>query len=167
MVKRPRGSAVLVSPCWRPGIWPLFEDQSCNFLCLPLFSVASERLGQMNKTKAIFKMILLYAHPFMPYFFLSSNEHMSSFPRSIPPALSVILLYSFRVSLRSFPSFLPFLTSLLLLPTAFPHSLCLTLICVNAFFLPTAHPLPHKWEQGEQRGEHDAGPKEQGLMKPA
>lgn len=76
MVKRPRGSAALVSPCWRPGIWPLFEHQSCNFLCLPLFSVAFERLGQMNKTKAIFKMILLCPHPFMPYFFIIKWAHV-------------------------------------------------------------------------------------------
>lgn len=127
MVKRPRGSAVLVSPCWRPGIWPLFEDQSCNFLCLPLFSVASERLGQMNKTKAIFKMILLYAHPFMSYFFLSSNEHMSSFPRSIPPALCYIALFFPCVA-----ALLPFFPSFPHFPSFTPHS-------VPPFPLPYTH----------------------------
>lgn len=110
MVKRPRGSAVLVSPCWRPGIWPLFEDQSCNFLCLPLFSAASERLGQMNKTKAIFKMILLYAHPFMPYFFY---HQMSTCPHSLDPCHQRFLLYCSILSVCSCaPSLLSFLSSL-------------------------------------------------------
>lgn len=36
--KETAGSA-LVSPCWRPGIWPAFEDQSCNFLCFCRFSL--------------------------------------------------------------------------------------------------------------------------------
>lgn len=136
---------------------------------LHLLSMAFGRLGQMNKTKAMFKIILvLYMLILLCLISLSSNEHMSSCPCSIPQALYVLLPCSFfellccfienNLSLSSFlPSFPAVLSSLLLialfppplLPTAFPHSLCIALICVIAFFLPTAHPLPHKWEQGE------------------
>ena len=180
MVRRPRGSAALVSPCWRPGIWPVFEDQSCNFLFLCSLWLLEDWvrwIKQKPYSKLFFYMLILSC-----LISLSSNEHMSSWPCSMPPALSVILLCSFFVLLCCFIdtilSFLPFtslLPSILLtavlsisptispslplfppfLPTAFPHSLCVALICVIAFFLPTAHPLPHKWEQGEageQRG---------------
>lgn len=103
---------------------------------------------------------------------LSSNEHMSACPHSIPTALFIFLLYSFPVKLCWF---IDILTSPLSFLPSFPFSPSfqrssspsVAVICVIAFFSPTAHPLPHKWEQGEQRGEHDAGPKEQGLMKPA
>ena len=33
-------------------------------------------LGQMNKTKAIFIMIVLYAHPFILYFFIIKGAHV-------------------------------------------------------------------------------------------
>lgn len=195
MVKRPRGSAALVSPCWRPGIWPVFEAKAVIFsvfLCSPwLLEDWVRWIKQKPYSKLFFYMLILLC-----LISLSSNEHMSSCPFSIPPALSWILLCSFLYccaallipSFPFFPSFPHFPSSrpsphccalyislhlslcLLFhpfLPTAFPHSPCVALICVIAFFLPTAHPLPHKWEQGEQRGEHDAGPKEHGLMKPA
>lgn len=136
MVKRPRGSAALVSPCWRPGIWPVFEDQSCNFLCFPLFSVAFGRLGQMNKTKAIFKIILCMLI-LLCLISLSSNEHMSSCPCSIPPALSELLLFSFCIAVLLYwyhplPSFLPYLTSLL------PSLLLTALLCISPSISPSA-----------------------------
>lgn len=131
MVKRPRGSAALVSPCWRPGIWPVFEDQSCNFLCFPLFSVAFGRLGQMNKTKAIFKIILLYAHPFMPYFFIIKWAHVLM-PLFHPTSTFAILLCYFFVwlccfidTILSLLSFLPFflLLCFVYLPPSLTHTL--------------------------------------------
>lgn len=190
MVKRPRGSAALVSPCWRPGIWPVFEDQSCNFLCFPLFSVAFGRLGQMNKTKAIFKIILLYAHPFMPYFFIIKWAHVLM-PLFHPTSTFAILLCYFFVwlccfidTILSLLSFLPFF--LLLCFVYLPPSLTHTLPSFPPYSVPTfplhcihlcdrfllthrtsAAPQMRAGRVGEQRGTHDAGPKEQGLMKPA
>lgn len=106
------GLAVLVLSCCRFGIWPRIDDKSCYCLFFSLFSKALGRLGQMNKTKAIFIMLI-----FLFLISLSSDEHMSSCPCSIPPALSLLLLFSFLVQLRffidtHFPSFfLSFLPS--------------------------------------------------------
>lgn len=117
MVKRPRGLAVLVSPCWRPGIWPLFEDQSCNFLFL-LSLWRFRRLGLMNKTKTIFIITLLYAHPFMPYFFIIKWAHVHT-PLFHPNSTFTIiaLFFSCKAVLvywyTPFASFLPSLISLL------------------------------------------------------
>lgn len=178
MVKRPRGSAALVSPCWSPGIWPVFEDQSCNFLWFQLFSVAFRRLGQMNNTKTMIKNILLY--PFMLYFFIIKWAHVlvSLFHHQ---QISLFFFFLDHCAALPIPSslltFLPLLTSSLLLVAIFctpptppmrsSNSLSVALVCAITSFLPTAHPPLHKWEQREQRGERDAGPREQGLMKPA
>lgn len=91
---------------------------------------------------------------FLPSFLPSSLLH---FPTGLPFACIVIVF-----------CFYPFITSLLFLhsfpsPRRSPIPLCVALICVIASFLPTAHPLLHKWELGEQRGECHAGPREQGL----
>lgn len=67
MVKRPRGSAALVPPCWSSAIWPVFEDQSCNFLFSSVLH-GFGRLCQMNATKATFRMIL--SSLFMLHFFI-------------------------------------------------------------------------------------------------
>lgn len=84
---------------------------------LHLLSMAFGRLGQMNKTKAMFKIILvLYMLILLCLISLSSNEHMSSCPCSIPQALYVLLPCSFFELLCCFiennlslSSFLPFL----------------------------------------------------------
>ena len=193
MVKRPRGSAALVSPCWRLGIWPLFGDQGCNFLRLPLFSVAFGRLGQMNKTKALFKIILLYAHPFMLYFFIIKWAHVlmplfhptSTFCNFAPFSFFLSLLIP---SFPLFPSFphlgLPSLllsAGLCISPSISPSRPCFPPCSAPPFPLRCIHfcdrlllthstsaaPQMRTGRAAEQRGAHDAGPVEQGLMKPA
>lgn len=126
MVKRPQGSAALVSPCWSPAIWPVFVDQSCNFLWYPLFSVAFRRLGQMNNTKTMIKNILLY--PFMLYFFIIKWAH--------------VLMSLFHHQLIFFPPFfvsLCCLTDTILSPflSSFPH-----IFTPSCWCLLHPHPLP-------------------------
>lgn len=123
MVKRPRGSAALVSPCWSPGIWPVFVDQSCNFLWFPLFSVAFRRLGQMNNTNTMIKNILLY--PFLLYFFIIKWAHvlMSLFHHR-PIFFPLFLYHCAALPIPSFPFFLSsHLHSFLLLSSAPPPSI--------------------------------------------
>lgn len=138
MVKRPRGSAALVSPCWRPGIWPVFEDQSCNFLCFLLFSVAFGRLGQMNKTKAIFKIILLYAHPFVPYFFIIKWAHVLM-PLFHPTSTfcNTALFFFCVCAALLIPSvfLLSFLSSLPFFPS---HLLLNAVLCISPSVSPSA-----------------------------
>lgn len=115
----------------------------------------------MNKTKAIFIMIVLYAHPFIPYFFIIKGAHVLM-PLFHPISTFYIIALFFSCIVTLLYWYARFFSPLLL-PTAFLHSLGVSLICVIASFSPTAHPLPHKWEQGEQREEHDAGPRGAGF----
>lgn len=163
MVKRPRGSAALVPPCWSSAIWPEFEDQSCNFLFSSLLH-GFGRLWQMNVTKTTFRMIL--SSPFMLHFFVIKWAHvMFPCPPSIfyiPPillcclALLIPFISFFSSSLYSccwFPQIALHLGASPFFPPpppAFFRSPSVILICLIACFLPTAHPLPCKWEWSER-----------------
>lgn len=104
----------------------------------------------------------------------SLTHSSTSFFPSFLPSLPHILPYRPHLRLYCYcflflsPSFLPLHHISPLLhsfpsPRRSPIPLCVALVCVIASFLPTAHPLLRKWEQGEQRGECHAGPREQGL----
>lgn len=132
MVKRPQGSTGLVSPCWRPGIRPVFKDQSCNFLFSTVLCDWVSWIKQKPYSELFLYMLILLC-----FISLSSNEHMSSCPCSIPPPLFCnIALFFFCASasllIPSFPLFPSF--------PHFPFSLHLLLLC--SVYLPPSFPLP-------------------------
>lgn len=152
MVKRPQGSAALVSPCWRPGIWPLFEHQSCNFLCLPLFFVAFGRLGQMNKTKTIFKMIFLC----LSFHALFLYHQMSTCPHALVPSqqhfsLLVCILATVLYWCTPFPFLLSFLPSL---PFSSSPQCSLTPSALHSFVrLASSYPQHIRCPTNKSKGE--------------
>lgn len=156
MVKRPRGSAALAPPCWSSAIWPVFEDQSCNFLFSSVLH-GFGRLCQMNATEATFRMVL--SSPFMLHFFIIKWELCSVFLyfSYITLALLIPFISLFSSPLCSccwFPQIALHLiaSSFSPPPPAFFRSPSVVLICVITCFLPTAHPLPCKWEWRERVG---------------
>lgn len=123
MVKRPQGSAALVSPCWRLGIWPRFKDQSCNF---PLSFVAFGKVDQMNKTKAIFRIILFLYSSFFYHCVFMPVIHCTNTFCSTAPFLFALLLMPPVPLFPVFSRFLPFFfCPVLHLSSSSPYSVSL------------------------------------------
>lgn len=143
MVKRPRGSAALVPPCWSSAIWPVFEDQSCNFLFSSVF-FCSAWLWKIVSDECYKSHI--QNDSFIPFYatFLY-NQMSTSCSHPLP-----VFLYSSYITLLSgftdtihFPLFIP-LMFLLLISSNSPPSHCFSILSPSSSsFLP----LP-------QRGTH-------------
>lgn len=180
MVKRPRGSAALAPPCWSSAIWPVFEDQSCNFLSAVFFCsawlwkiVSDEcyRSHIQNGSFVPFYATFLYNqmrtwHVLSIFIFLL---YYSGFADTIHFPLFIPLMFLLLISSNSPPSHCFFILSppppsFLPLPQRRTH-LCDHLLLTHS----TSAALQMRVERasGESKwGERDAGPGEQGLMKP-
>lgn len=156
------------------GVW----ETKLSF-SLHLLSMAFGILGQMNKTKAMFKIILVYAHPFMPYFFIIKWAHVLM-PLFYPTStLCIIALFFFWIAVllywkQPFPFFLPsFLSCCSFFPSSHcfvspsftpysvpPFPLYCTHLCDRLFLThsTSAAPQMRAGRVGEQRGGRDAGP---------
>lgn len=158
MVKRPRGSAALVPPCWSSAIWPALEDQSCScsvFFCSAwLWKIVSDEGHKShihNDRFAPFHASLLsnqmstclmaYQYFYIPLLSLCCLAFLipfiSPFPSFHPPHAPIVDSFkhsSISPLLRPAP---PPPSH----PAAFLRSPGVTLICVIACFVPSAHPL--------------------------